>query len=422
MDGSDEKANWGQVRKSPGSAASRRSSKASNDSRDAGWLQNLVFLLCGIGLNICYAIYLAYIKVYGVVDDIMLGYMKISIFLAASFVVAVQGLLDTYGPSLAAPKTKYTVCISTSILTMTVTLSVMPFNHSFTAIVIFGTLIGLFEGSGMTYSMALASCYQGEATKYVNTGMVLAMLIPVGLSLAIGFYEEETTVTTEILFTAIPAGLCFISFALFLGVVLTRGFDSAFERMARTEQCNGDSKDGEGTPLFEGDEAEANEGWFGATLGICLPVMCLTNLLSTGFVPLMQVVAGLAYAHILMLVRFSAEFVGRFCSHFFGDQFGAKSMLFITILRVISVVGLVFEAFSLPDLKTSKELQISYAVQVFIFYLMGNFVNSETMALAINARPKDTRTVAYVMMLLTYIPNVVSLIVVVFLLQHFGVA
>jgi len=149
---------------------------------------------------------------------------------------------------------------------------------------------------------------------------------------------------------------------------------------------------------------------------------CLTNLLSTGFVPLMQLVAGLAYAHILMLVRFSAEFVGRVCSHVFGDQFGAKTMLFLTILRVISVVGLVFEAFSLPDLKTSKELQISYAVQVFIFYLLGNFVNSETMALAINARPKDTRTVAYVMMILTYVPNVVSLIVVVFLLQHFGVA
>ena len=95
MDGSDEKANSGQVRESPRSA-----------SKAAGWLQNLVFLLCGIGLNICYAIYLAYIKVYGVVDDIMLGYMKMSIFLAASFVVAVQGLLDTYLPPLAAPRTK----------------------------------------------------------------------------------------------------------------------------------------------------------------------------------------------------------------------------------------------------------------------------------------------------------------------------
>ena len=52
MDGSDEKANSGQVRESPRSA-----------SKAAGWLQNLVFLLCGIGLNICYAIYLAYIKV-----------------------------------------------------------------------------------------------------------------------------------------------------------------------------------------------------------------------------------------------------------------------------------------------------------------------------------------------------------------------
>jgi hypothetical protein len=82
--------------------------------------------------------------------------------------------------------------------------------------------------------MALASCYSGDATKYVNTGMVLALLIPVPLSLALGFYEEDTTLMTEILFTAIPAVLCLISFVLFFGVVLTRGFDDAFARMART--------------------------------------------------------------------------------------------------------------------------------------------------------------------------------------------
>merc|ERR1719473_1407940 len=186
----------------------------------------------------------------------MLGYMKISIFLAASFVVIVQGILDTYGPSLTNSKTKYTVCISTSILAMTATLAAMPFNHSMNAIMLFGTLIGLFEGSGMTYSMALASCYSGEATKYVNTGMVLALLIPVGLSLAIGFYEEETTLMTEILFTAIPAVLCFVSFALFFGVVLRRGFDAAFDRMALANQREGDSKDGEDAPLLEAGKLE----------------------------------------------------------------------------------------------------------------------------------------------------------------------
>jgi hypothetical protein len=119
---------------------------------------------------------------------------------------------------------------------------------------------------------------------------------------------------------------------------------------------------------------------------------------------------------------FLAEFVGRLCSHLWGDYFGAKSMLFITIIRVIIFVALVFETFSLPDIKSSKALKISYAVQVFFFYLMGNYVNSETMSIAVNARPDDARTVAYVMMLLQYASNLVSLSIVVFLLQHFGVA
>jgi MFS family permease len=409
-------------------AVDEKAASQATTTSEAGWLQNLVFVLCGIGLNICFATYLAYIKVYGAVDDSMLGYMKISIFLAASFIVVVQGIADTYGPSCMSPKTKYTICISTSVLMMTGTLAAMPFNHSMTAILAFGTLIGLFEGSGMTYSMALASCYSGDATKYVNTGMVLALLIPVPLSLAIGFYEEDTTLTTEILFTAIPAVLCFASFVLFVGVVLTRGFDAAFEGMARTKQREEDSKHGEDAPLIEEgkakstNDAEENEGWFGATLGICVPVMILTHVLTAGFVPLMQVVGTLAYAHILMLVRFMAEFVGRLFSHLIGDYFGAKSMLFITIVRVILVIALVFQTFSLPDLKTSKALQISYAVQVFFFYLLGNYVNSETMSIAVNARPNDTRMVAYVMMLLQYASNLLSLSVVVFLLQHFGAA
>lgn len=279
------------------------------------------------------------------------------------------------------------------------------------------------------YSLALASCYSGDATKYVNSGMVLAMLIPVGVSLAVGFYKQETTMTAEILFTAIPAVLCLISFLLFFGVVATRGFDFAFERMERAKQVQKDSKDGEGTPLIKEEgkaevtnDDEENEGWFGPTLRICLPVMGMTHTLTAGFVPLMQVVADLAYAHILMLVRFSAEFVGRLCSHCFGEYFGAKAMLYITIIRVILAVALVYEAFNLTDLKTSDTLKISYAIQVFLFYLMGNYVNSETMAIAVNARPKDTLTVAYVMVLLTYIPNVVSLIIVVSLLQYSGVA
>jgi hypothetical protein len=417
-----------------GSVYSGESTTASPASTTFTWLQPFVFLLCGIGNNICFATYLAYIKVYGELDGSMLGYMMISVLLAASFVVVFRGILDTWGPSLMTPKTKYTMSISISILTMTATLAVLPFNRSITAILIFGMLIGLFEGSGTMYSLALASCYSGEATKYVNTGQVIAMMIPVGLSLALGFYKENATRAAEILFAAIPAVLCFLCFVLYLGVVATRGFDSAFERMERVDRMNANSrnnrtaKDEENLPLIKEGKPEAtrnaeeNEGWFGPTLGICIPVMCATNILTPGFVPLMQVVADLSYAHILMLTRFFAESVGRLCSHFVGEYFGAKTVLLLTIARLILAIALVFETFNLRDLNKSNRLKAVYAVQVFFFYLMGNYTKSETMAIAINARPNDTRLVAYVMLLLTYIPNVVSLIVVVFLLQYYGVA
>merc|ERR1719326_752574 len=99
----------------------------------------------------------------------MLGYMKISIFAAALSVNVLQGIAEKYGPSLWSPKAKYTVCISASVFVMAATLALMPFKNSTAAIVVFGILIGLFEGSGMTYLMELASCYSGDATRYVNT-------------------------------------------------------------------------------------------------------------------------------------------------------------------------------------------------------------------------------------------------------------
>merc|ERR1719375_1508535 len=119
---------------------------------------------------------------------------------------------------------------------MTATLALMPFKHSSVAIVVFGILIGLFEGSGMTYLMELASCYSGDATRYANTGFVSALLLPVCLSLLIGFHEEKTTRTMEILFALVPALMCLMILVYFLFVVATGSFDAAFEIMARKQQ------------------------------------------------------------------------------------------------------------------------------------------------------------------------------------------
>merc|ERR1719311_1271054 len=178
--------------------------------------------------------------------------MNISIFAAAFLVTVLKGIAEKYGPALMSPKTKYTFCISTSVFVMVVTLALMPFEHSSGAIVLFGILIGLFEGSGMTYLMELASTYSGDATRYANTGFVVALLLPVGLSLVLGFHEEKTTRSMEILFALIPALICFVILVYFIVVVATGSFDAAFEIMAGKEQrAAGTQAEGEETPLLE---------------------------------------------------------------------------------------------------------------------------------------------------------------------------
>jgi hypothetical protein len=400
---------------------------AEGEAIHADWIQHFVFTLGGIGVNLCYAVYLSYINVYGVADDSMLGYMKISIFTAALSVTLLQGLAEKYGPTLMSPRTKYTVCISASVFVMAATLMLMPFMHSHSAIVFFGVLIGLFEGSGMTYLMELASCYSGNATRYVNTGFVLGLLFPVALSLTVGFHKETISRTTEVVFTLIPSLICFMILVIFLVVVATGGFDAAFESMQR--RAAGSAGESEDSPLLEeGNKAvekvEGGEGvrWFEGTLGLCILIMILTHTMSAGFAPVTQVVASLAYAHRLMLVRFTAEFVGRFCAHLSFLQLGARAMLWITGARVVLLVGLVYESFALDGLETSGKLQIAYAAQVWLFYVAGSYVNSEIMAIAVDSRPSQSRTVAYLMMVLTFGSNVASLVFVVITLQSLGIA
>merc|ERR1719271_393297 len=142
--------------------------------------------------------------------------MMISIYTAAMSVVIFMGIMSSYGPTLMSPKAKYGTFISLSLLMMVATLALMPFTHSRNSIIVFGVLIGLFEGSGLTFSQELASAYSGDATKYVNTGHTIAQLFPVVLSFAVGMYKEEVTggKKAEIYFALIPAGVCL--FALFL--------------------------------------------------------------------------------------------------------------------------------------------------------------------------------------------------------------
>merc|ERR1719335_266455 len=149
----------------------------------------------------------------------------ISIYTAAMSVVIFMGVMSAYGPPLLSPKAKYGIFITLSLAMMVMTLTLMPFTHSKNSVIVFGVLIGLFEGSGLTFSQELASSYSGDATKYVNTGHTIAQLFPVVLSFAVGMYKEEATArASQIYFALIPAGVCVFALLLYLGVLLSGGF------------------------------------------------------------------------------------------------------------------------------------------------------------------------------------------------------
>jgi hypothetical protein len=397
----------------------------------AGWTQRMVFVFCGIGLNVCFAIYLSYIRIYGTIDPSILGYMMISIYTAALSVVIFQGVAERYGPQLFSPKAKFGFFISLSFFMMIVTLSMMPFVSSKNSIILFGVLIGLFEGSGLTLSQELASAYSGDATKYVNTGHTIAQLFPVALSFAVGMYKEESAGRkSEIYFAFIPAGVCLFALLFYLIVLVTGGFDDAFEGMAQPEKEM--ERDAEEAPLLADGETGGTahtpkEGaemrWFDGALGTCVGVMILTHGMSAGFSPITQVVGTMAYTHLLMLLRFVAEFSGRMFSHLWGVQYfewGTTALLVMTSVRVFLMLGLVVEAFMM-DFEMERTRWI-YASQVFFFYSVGSYVHSETMATAVDSRPKSKQTVAYVMMLLCFGAQLVALAAVVPILKGYDQA
>jgi hypothetical protein len=151
--------------------------------------------------------------------------------------------------------------------------------------------------------------------------------------------------------------------------------------------------------------------------------MILTHGMSAGFSPFTQVVGTLAYSHVLMLVRFCAEFQGRLCSHFWGVQYfqwGTTALLVLTSLRVFLMLGLIVQAFSLEF--DDGQTRFIFGSQVFMFFLLGSYVHSETMATAVDSRPEHAQTVAYGMMLLCFGAQLAALAAVVPVLKYMAVA
>jgi hypothetical protein len=243
------------------------------------------------------------------------------------------------------------------------------------------------------------------------------------------YKEKSSGSNSETLFALIPAGVCVFALVLYLSVVLGGGFDDAFEGMRPPEK----GQDAEEAAQLLAQEASGGTGetpkedgdlrWFEGTLGICVGVMMLTWGTTAGFSPFTQIVGTMAYTHVLMLLRFVAEFSGRLFSHAWGVQYfnwGNTALLVLTSLRTFLLTGLIVEAFSLNfNLERNKWI---FGVQVFFFFSLGSYVHSETMAAAVDSQPKHSQKIAYVMMLLCFASQLVALAAVVPLLKGLDVA
>merc|ERR1719424_935917 len=158
--------------------------QAPADRSDASPLLRILFLLVGVGLNVTFAIYLAFINVYGhTVSRSVLGYQNLAIYICATFIVGVQMFVDEkidkqFGSAITYP---FRVGLSLCVMGFTL-LGMVMWAERVELIFVYGALIGLFEGSGLSAAQALAAACSGEMTKYVNTGATVAQVLPIGLS------------------------------------------------------------------------------------------------------------------------------------------------------------------------------------------------------------------------------------------------
>jgi hypothetical protein len=357
-------------------------------------LEQLSFVLCGIGLNVTFAIYLAYIKEYGVqFSRDILGWANVSIYVAASSSVGIAALTDRYVIKRIGSKVAYSVWIGLGLFVMAVTLLCIPFATSAVHVYTFGILIGIFEGKGLSTLMQLASAIEAETTKYVNTGFTIAQVVPIGLSVALGFHEAQASRSVDLAFAWIPSFFCLSALALFLAQVFLQGrFDESFERLD-TLKPPSSSSNGAWLPLLAGQRENGGKfRWVSGPLMICAVVQFVTHAMSMFLMPFLTYFGGANLAHILVLVRFGGEMLGRIASHQWGFSFsecikdqGPCILSWLVLIRFVVLAILMFGVFGVVHL--GHELLLESLVG--FFYFVFAWTHSEVMAIAVDLAPKD---------------------------------
>lgn len=371
-------------------SADSQNSSASTRSHDASPLEKFVFALAALGLNITFAIYLAYVQVYGeVFSRSVLGWMNVSIYAAATSVVLAQIYTDAIFDTMYNTKTTFPFRICTGLAMMGCTCLFIPFaKSSVYQVYVIGVLIGTFEGSGLSTLQQLAPCIHRNLSKYANIGFTIAQVLPILLSVLLGFYNAKAGSVAAIAFAWIPAGICLAACLLFLAIVLNGNFNPTFVRLDESLTKLKEFDKSERTRLADSREKSM---WLQFPVMMCATVQFVTNGLSMFLMPFLTYFGSSSLAHILVLVRFGGELAGRLAS--LVPVLGLQNcrpntavlvLAIATIVRSVLLIWVLLSAFHVLDLG-----HVSLFIIVGVFYALFGWSQSEVMTTIVDVGPPD---------------------------------
>lgn len=360
-------------------------------------IERLSFVCCGIGLNVTFAIYLAYINIFAVTftSRRIMGWMNASIYISAFTIVGLQMCFSHYFDKYFGCKNWITFQIMAGLLVMTATLVAIPFASHVSHVYTFGVLIGIFEGGALSALQQLACAVHTDMTKFVNTGFTVAQVLPIGLSLVLSFHDAHGGThgnPSAIAFAVIPAMFCLMTSVMFLVAVYKIGsFDAAFDRLdVQSKGCGSGGAsddlfgDGESRPLFSAKKGAYQSVWLHGPVFTCAVVNFMAHALSMFFMPFLTFIGSMRVAHILVLVRFGGEFFGRIASHYISveawgqlDRNGLSVLVSLTVMRFAVLFLLLLGIFNVIDLGHGTLL----GGLTGSFYFAFAWTNSEVMAI-----------------------------------------
>lgn len=382
-----------------------------------------VFGFCGVGLNVTFAIYLAYVKVYGAVfSKTVLLWMNASIYIAATGIVGMQMFFDKPLDEQFSCKVTYSFRICMGLLVMALTLFLIPFASSVAHVYAFGVFIGIFEGGPLSSLQQLAAVVSADMSKYVNTGFSIAQVLPIGLSLSLGFYDADASRSVALAFAWVPMAICLVGPLLFFVLLKQGALDGSFQVLDKSllhDEPDAVNRQ-ESLPLVSSSRKQST--WSHPHVLGCAILQVVTYGLAMFLMPFLTFFGSAELAHILVLIRFGAELLGRLFSHLWGlEWWGAQtSFAALSVLSALAAARTFILVLLLLHLSDIIDLsRVVVACLVALFYGLFAWTQSELMTSIVElGPPKKQASLVRGMMFLGFAAQLFAICLALPVIEH----